>query len=126
MNKILSLVTSVCKYRPEYNSDLPWCHKDGKELENVLKHSLNIPDHDIRFLGEDKTVYREEFLRNLRYVADNSDIYDTVLFYFTGHGTSLNSKNYIMLSDTAVDLIEDTAVSIEYILNTLNRSKAKT
>lgn len=85
---------------------------------------MQIDNHNIISLGEE-AVTREIFIRNLKFIANNSESYETILFYFSGHGVCYNNKNYLVLADTAIDLIDETTISIDYVLDTLKNIKVK-
>ena len=124
-NNILSYLVGVANYQSTQINDLPLCSNDITRLKNVLVENLQIENHNIISLGEEEVVTREIFIRNLKFIANNSENYETILFYFSGHGVCHNNKNYLVLADTAVDLIEETTISIDYVLDTLKDIKVK-
>jgi len=58
-------------------------------------------------------------------LANGANIEDSILFYFSGHGLEEGGKSYLLPSDSRVNILKDTAIPIEWIKDTLNKSAAR-
>lgn len=69
-------------------------------------------------------VNYQDVLKALRVAAAKSEPGDTLLFYFAGHGSRRNNKDYLLLSDSDPDHFDTTAMSLETLSEIVAQSKA--
>ncbi len=127
MNSIYSLLVGVPKYRNKDIIDLPMCSNDVISLRNILVSRLGQTTDNITLLGDksDVEVTRSEILRAIRYVSKVVKDYDTLLFYFSGHGTAKNKQGYLVASDTELDLPADTSIPIPRVIDEFKSLESK-
>jgi len=127
MNKISALLIGVPYYDSPHISNLELCSSDASGVYGMLKQNLLVNESAINIYGSHPTqrVTRVEILRAINHLIDNIDEDDLLFFYFSGHGSLVGQENYLISSDTEVDLVEDTSVSISKIYEKLKAVKAK-
>lgn len=89
----IALVVSSSNYNDENIEDLPCCNKDGNDIAKSL-----------RLLGFDVlTVFdetRDDLLHKIIEFSEVLSLYQTCLFYYSGHGLQIDGINYIVPRDT--------------------------
>jgi len=117
---------------PQYNSheihDLPFCSKDGYELNNVFINNLGIDEGNIKTIGINQSdeITRTDILRKIQTLSKKCKPDDIIVLYFSGHGYSENNEGYLIPYDTDLDLISDTSIAIQRIKDELEKCEAKT
>jgi len=120
------LLIGVSKYNSEEIDDLPYCQNDLKQFKNTLKSSLDISDDKIFCLGEDpEESSRANVLRFIKNADSIVEEEDTLIIYFTGHGSSIANKGYLLTYDTEPDIISDTSIPIDRLKKELKEVDAK-
>ncbi len=119
MNKTYAILISVDNYKSEDISDLPFCNNDLQLFKNCMSNNLKLPEENMLILGEElnSVVTRSEILRAINLSQKLSKDINTLIFYFSGHGTSYNKEGYLVAHDTEIDLPADTSISISRIVN---------
>lgn len=127
MNKIRALLIGVPRYERKDISDLEYCSNDVLGMSDVLFDSLGVTPNMITSIGEDKDelTTRKQILRKLKLLINQVTEEETLLFYFSGHGYSVEKENFLISSDTELDLIEETSISLEYVFNKIKNAKSK-
>lgn len=83
--------------------DLPYCKNDLDYFSKALRQGIGINPHNISILGVLKTVTKNAFLNELKKFLSTISNNDTLIFYFSGHGTVLqNNEHYFVLSDGCI------------------------
>lgn len=89
----------------ERANDLPFCKNDVDLMERSLQNGLNIENHDITTCGNG-TVTKHDFVESLSRNATITNPEDTLIFYFSGHGTNISQQHHLVLSDTLISTNE--------------------
>jgi hypothetical protein len=69
---------------------------------------------------------RSNLLSSINSLSGTAKPNDYILFFFSGHGIEENGKSYLLPCDARINVLRDTAVSIDWIKTTLQSSKAHT
>jgi hypothetical protein len=104
-----ALVIGVSDYTSIKQHNLLFCKNDIQAIRDALILGLKIDKSNIATCGESEIVTGAEFLYALNNLILSTDVDDTVIFYFSGHGGSLSDGHRLLLSDTAFktkDIIE--------------------
>ena len=119
-----ALIISIQKYNQPHNfKELSFLDNDAREMANALE-TAGVERANITMLSEvtaTKTAIEQEIIK-LSMLAKKDD---RIIFYFTGHGAYDSNENWILPVDTYNEDIPGTAVSIDFILGSLNRSKCE-
>lgn len=112
---IKAFITAVSNYDTNSTScnDLPLCKNDLYAVQYALVYGLNIDINNIKLLGQNGIVKREDFINSLFETVGNCNRDDTFIFYFSGHG----GNNSIVCSDGLIEL--------QSIVNTLDTIEIK-
>ena len=99
----------------------PYCHNDAELLSKTLFDCCDFAQQDINLQLLSPTNHKtpSELIEQLKTIAQQSQPGDTILFYYAGHGTLHNSEPYIILPNTEVSNIEQTALPLRDISNAL-------
>lgn len=119
MAKTRALIIGVSRYFLPGAIDLPLCRNDIKSVESSFINGLNVKPEDIVVCGKTGTVTFDDVANELNHLTEVSEPEDTVLFYFSGHGTTDHNKHCLALSDSLLD----TQSIIEYFENNASKSK---
>ncbi|MGB2727568.1 MAG: caspase family protein [Halobacteriota archaeon] len=68
---------------------------------------------------------RSNILSELKHLSRVASKNEGILIYFSGHGFEDNGKSYLLPSDASVDVLSETAVSIEWLNNIIEESDAR-
>lgn len=128
MSEYIIGIFAVPQYESHEIHDLPFCSKDGSELNNVFINNLGIDDGNIKATGINQSdeVNRTDILRKIQTLSKKCKPDDIIVLYFSGHGYSENNEGYLIPYDTDLDLISDTSIAIQRIKYELDKSEAKT
>jgi len=115
--------------------NLRYASADAKRLAHILLTNGQIPAKQIYLLaddlGKDQSAFncrgptRANILEVCKYVSETATSDDVLLFYFAGHGLEIESRPYLLTSDTKMNIIRDTALDIETLDELLAPSKAQ-
>ncbi len=94
-----ALVTGVSDYTLVNQNNLPFCKNDIYAVCDALMVGLKIDRANITICGETEIVKRAEFIIALNNLILNTTADDTLIFYFSGHGSSLVDGHHLLLSD---------------------------
>lgn len=128
MSEYIIGIFAVPQYESHEIHDLPFCSKDGSELNNVFINNLGIDDGNIKATGINQSdkVIRTDILRKIQTLSKKCKPDDTIVLYFSGHGYSENNEGYLIPYDTDLDLISDTSIAIQRVKDELEQCEAKT
>jgi len=128
MSEYIIGIFAVPQYKSHEIHDLPFCSKDGSELNNVFINNLEIDDGNIKATGINQSdeVTRTDILRKIQTLSKKCKPDDIIVLYFSGHGYSENNEGYLIPYDTDLDLISDTSISIQRVKDELVKCEAKT
>ena len=87
---------------------LPSCRKDGNDMKQVLEE-LNFDT----IYG--KNLTRKEMLQHISVLLKESDLYSTILVYYSGHGTQIDGENYFVPIDCKLQANKKLLIASELI-----------
>jgi len=93
-------------------------NRAGYELANVKLMVDNVDE-------DNKRPIRSNIMSSFRTLADTASGEDSVLFFFSGHGIEKDGKSYLLSSDSRLNVLDDTSISISWIRETLEASNAR-
>lgn len=106
-------------------SDTPHCHADAELLRNTLIDNCD-------YLAENSIIIKLEvgdgnnaelILSQISELVERADDGDSILFFFAGHGISIDSKTYLVLPDTARFNEQNTALKLSDVTYYLSKNK---
>ena len=68
---------------------------------------------------------RSDIMSAITSLSRSASSEDSILFYFSGHGIEEEGKSYLLPFDSRVNVLKDTAISIEWTKKTLMDSNAR-
>ena len=128
MSEYIIGIFAVPQYKSQEIHDLPFCSKDGSELNNVFINNLGIDDGNIKAVGINQTdkITRTDILLKIQTLSKKCKPDDIIVLYFSGHGYSENNEGYLIPYDTNFKLISDTSIAIQRVKEELEKCEAKT
>ncbi|PHI18044.1 hypothetical protein CEQ90_19975 [Lewinellaceae bacterium SD302] len=127
MNKIKSLIVGVPYYDDKNIDNLAFCANDSKGVRDVLVKNLKVNKENISIIGEQSKhrSSRVSILRGVNELITKCNEDDILLMYYSGHGALIYDNNYLICSDTQLDLLADTSISISNLYDRLKSSSAR-
>ncbi|MCY9277527.1 caspase family protein [Bacillus haynesii] len=119
MNSIKAISIGVSEYFLEGATDLPFCQNDLSVIKHTLANRLKIERNNIFSLGESGTVKKDTLIQSLFHLKDIVSDSDTLIFYFSGHGTTISENHYLVCSDGLISTQE----IIEYLEEINSKNK---
>lgn len=102
MGNIKAMVIGVSKYFIHGVNDLPFCRNDVIAIRNAFIQGLSTSPKSIITCGLSDVVGIDDLKASLQRVKAVVQSEDILLFYFSGHGTTINGNHYLVLSDTII------------------------
>lgn len=117
-----AIISGSVKY---IKSPLGYPKKDVEELSNVLKHRCNFMSEDIAQIIHDDSSDDMTFMSKIesccQEICNNkTDIYDLVVFYYSGHGFFDKIKN-----TSCLQISDEHHITIDDIIYCITKIKAK-
>ncbi len=106
MSTIKGLIVGVSDYSYIKHSNLPFCRNDIALMKKALTSGLRAVDKELITCGENAVVNYNEFITALKKIVQISTLDDTLILYFSGHGTTQSADHYLVLSDSLVSTKE--------------------
>jgi hypothetical protein len=111
-----------------HHSPLKYCVKDAATLAEALQARCGYAAKRVYLMTDGLKDFkdlptRRNIVETARLVADLPAQQDTLLFYFSGHGVSVDEKGYLVPIDTT-EVVADQLVSIAELRGILRGSKA--
>ncbi|MBN2891248.1 MAG: caspase family protein [Bacteroidales bacterium] len=123
--KLKVILIGVSKYPDDQVSDVPNIKANVNLLKRTLTNSSNfgVPSENI-FVSLNKTT--NEIINDLTSFVCETENDDTILVYYSGHGfiSDYNSKLYLSTTDSNLDDIESTSISIERFVEIISLSNS--
>lgn len=105
MSNLNALVVGVSNYYIPDVVDLPFCMNDVTLMEEALIKGLKVQKQNITTCGKYGDAKTEDFKRALSKVT-TIDKNDTLIFYFSGHGATIDGQHYLVFSDGIISTQE--------------------
>lgn len=132
-----SMFVGVNHYRDKHIPPLRFCVNDAQALHDLLvtsPHSGYAPERAHLLLSDSPgesaghtPATRRNILQHLQNLARQAQPEDMLLFYFAGHGQSLDQEVYLVPADAEPnDMMPDTAVPLSRVKHILETSSART
>lgn len=98
-----------------------FCHNDVILLKKTLIDYCDFAEQDVydKLLSPKDDLQPAEILLEIKKLVDKSQVGDTVLFYYAGHGAYFNGDSYLILPNTKPDNIEKTSIPLRDISDLL-------
>lgn len=117
------LVIGIENYHEGSFAKVSFAEKDATEFIGAFI-SLGYPKEDCILLINDRAT-KTTILNNVSKIVDKLNETDRIIFYFAGHGFSVNGKNMLAPVDASMDSLEDTCISISDLLKQIQQSLSK-
>ncbi len=133
IGKRYAIIVGVSEYEDEI-AGLPNTTDDVMRLRSALQDKCSFSADRVYLLtnGIDKSANgnldlptRANVLQKLQYVCNSAGPDDLILLYFAGHGAEISKTPYLLVSDTKMDVLHQTALCVNTINEMLEASKAK-
>lgn len=112
----------------DYNNygRLQVCVQDVKAIRQALIAGGYEPER-IQILTDDgpEMPTRANVLSSLQAVANATEPGDSLLFYYSGHGSAVKDTSYLVARDGRFNVLRDTAVSVTRIKEIMNNAPAR-
>lgn len=99
MSNIKALVVGVSNYYISGAGNLPFCRNDVIEMEEALYFGLKLENDDVISLGKLGDVKKDDFIKAILEITNLIDKNNFLIFYFSGHGTTIDNQHYLVFSD---------------------------
>ena len=109
----------------QHYPDTPYCHADAELLCKTLIENCD-------YLAENSIIIKLEvgdgndaefILGQISELVERADDGDSILFFFAGHGLSIDSKTYLVLPDTTRFNESNTALKLSDVTYYLSKNK---
>lgn len=113
-----ALIVGIDQYSSDIITPLKGAERDAHALRDMLVKYARFPSDNIFCLTSNDRANMPNLgniVTKLDYIASKAKPGDVFLFFFAGHGVSLNSQNYLLVyeSDIRSFLLPKTALSVE-------------
>lgn len=122
MNKRKAILTCSTKYT---SSPLKFPSNDVDSIASVFKERCKFEEDDIKKIVHQSGCEDNSFIENLKKIcedidAEKKDVYDLIIFYYSGHGIYKNSEqmSFLQISD-------DNYIPIDEIMNITLKVKSR-
>jgi serine/threonine protein kinase len=122
-----ALLVGIDTYDDEHHyGKLRLCVRDVYAIRQQLEASGFEPDR-MRVLTDelDDPPTREHILTTLKSLADNTEPNDLLLFYYSGHGDTVDDESYLVARNSQRLVLSDTGVRLARIKDILEEAPAR-
>jgi len=116
-------------YLDETIGNLRYCVNDVNSLNEILINQSRGNFSTVLLTSDAAEKINEPNRANimsmLKLISNSASSEDLLLFYFAGHGFESEGKNYILPADSRTNILDDSAISIEWVKETFKKSLAK-
>ena len=102
MGTTKALIVGVSEYFIDGADNLFFCKNDIIAMQDAFIYGLEVAEKDMIVCGLTNTVTAYDLITALKGIERIVQDDDTLLFYFSGHGTTLSEKHYLVLSDRLI------------------------
>jgi molecular chaperone DnaK (HSP70) len=109
-------------------SGLRFAARDASRFGEIAKNIIGVSDDNLHVLSDKSPSTRSSVLRALTLGKRNVDgrSIETLVFYFSGHGFHTDDgEDYLVLQDTVLGALTDTALSFKTLVKHLSAWKAR-
>jgi uncharacterized caspase-like protein len=133
-HKRYAVVVGISEYDEEDISALPFAKNDASRVASILRRHAMFESNRVYLLANGfkdasenhcDLPTRANILQKLKYVCETAGPDDLILFYFAGHGVEMSKTPYLLLCDTKMDVLSETALNIDKINDMLEKTQAK-
>jgi uncharacterized caspase-like protein len=117
-----ALVVGISNYKHGY-ALLDYAGDDADKIKAALK-GLGYAVSSLTTDARAGSVDRDTLLKAIRDLIADRKPEDTILFYFSGHGSLRNGKQYLLCTDTDPNLFDETAFSLDTLGRLLGECQA--
>lgn len=127
-----ALLVGVNRYNDRKISNLSFCVNDARALHRILigperggfdRNNCYLMMDDSK---EDRfKPIRSNLMSSIKSLSKIAKSDDYLLFFFSGHGMEENGKSYLLPADARINVLGDTAISIDWIKERMKKSKAR-
>jgi formylglycine-generating enzyme len=125
-----AVIVGVNDYEDKQINDLQFAVADATAIYKLLTDSKleGFEPAKVKLLTDTSETKpnRENILLALKSIERNADEKDTIFIFFSGHGIEERGMSYFLPSDTNINLVSDTAISMDRFMRPLEDTKAKT
>jgi hypothetical protein len=128
-----ALLVGINKYHDSKLNDLKFAVNDVSAIYSILTDPNRggfVPDNCLLMTDGSKNrnlkPVRSNIISLMTSLSETAKPDDYIVFFFSGHGIEEDGKSYLLPSDARINVLRDTAVSIDWIKATLKASKAHT
>ncbi len=118
MDNIKVLIVGVSSYDLEGADDLPFCINDINLIKDSLIRGIEVEENNVLCCGLSGRVLKDEIVKGLQAIKSVCNNEDTIILYFSGHGTTLQDKKHYLV-------VTDGLICTESIIKYLEAVKAK-
>ena len=109
-NKSKALLIGVSEYDDNKFPDLPFVKNDIKIMSSLLKNRFNFDVYVI-----DNSTTKTHIEQGLNKFLNEAEKNDRLIFYFSGHGTSIGEAGFLVPSNGQSNNKVNTCISYDYI-----------
>ena len=133
MAKRYAVIVGVTEYEDDQITPLQYTKNDALRLADLLIKNGEFAKERVYILASGideyqgtaiQTPTRGNVLQKVQYVANSADDGDLILFFFAGHGAEVSKHPYLLTSDTKMEVLRETAISVTTLNDMLAESKA--
>lgn len=126
-----AVLVGINKYDDSIITNLNYSVSDVKSCYDLLvdQERGGYNTNEIKLLIDDNEVLeipiRSNIMSAIKSLANSANTDDSILLYFSGHGIEKDGNNYLACKDSRYNVLENTAISIKWIKEILERSQAR-
>ncbi len=124
-----AVIIGVNNYEDKQINDLQFAVADADAVHALLTDSEigGFEKNKVKLITDTSEIKptRDNILLALKFIESGADEKDTVFIFFSGHGIEEDGVSYFIPSTANIDLLSDTAISMERFMKPLKKSKAK-
>jgi len=127
-----AILVGINDYEDDTFVSLKYAVNDARQMANLLvcTKRTGFKKSHIRLLTSDskdteQQPRRNNLIKEVCYVTEFASRDDLILFHFAGHGEVRGDVAYLLPQDVSSTDIAETAVSLEWLKDTLKQSKAR-
>lgn len=131
VEKKRAVLAGINKYHDSSIRSLQYSVADVGSVYDLLIDSTRggFNNVDVRLMVDDSqnidVPNRSNLMSAVKSLTETASGRDVILFFFSGHGIEQNRKSYLLSSDSRINVLDETAVPIEWIKDHMIKSNAR-